>query len=424
MDIAQVHDFFLRSTGVSTDTRKVDKGNLFVALKGPNFNGNAFAQQALEAGAIAAVVDEPEHAKNERCILVEDGLACLQQLANYHRASLKDLTVLGITGSNGKTTTKELIHAVLSTSHDVYATRGNLNNHIGVPLTLLELNGKHRIAIVEMGANKPGDIHELCEIADPDLGIITNIGEAHIEGFGGFDGVLKTKTELYRYIAQKNGLLFVNAGDQVLMDAAKGIQQKTYGIGCGSTKGTKTQHGKVLAFNWNGGAEVITKLFGDHNMTNALAAVAIGSHFNTSDSAMAEGLGNYSPSNNRSQWEETAHNTLIMDAYNANPTSVKAALSSLAAMETERPKLVILGDMFEMGDESERAHKEVLECVQAHQLDAILVGKDFCTVAEGIRAYQTTEELLKDIQSEPITKRCILVKGSRGMKLEQLYEVL
>ena len=301
MDIPSIYQQFLRSTGICTDTRKIEKGKLFVALKGPNFNANEFAQQALDEGCIAAIVDEEQYARDERFILVEDGLTTLQQLANHHRHQLTETTFLGITGSNGKTTTKELIHAVLSTTHAVYATRGNLNNHIGVPLTLLEVNATHRIAIIEMGASKQGDIEELCTIAEPDIGMITNIGEAHLEGMGGIAGVLKTKTELYDHLRAKQSTVFVNANSDKLMKASEGMERSTYGIENGAVKGSKTESGKVLVFNWNGGEPVRTQLFGDHNMTNALAAVAIGKHFETPDSAIARGLSEYVPTNNRSQ---------------------------------------------------------------------------------------------------------------------------
>ena len=397
---------------------------MFLALKGPHFNANEFAAQALDAGCSFAVVDEKEFAVDKRYILVDDGLKALQALANHHRKSLSGLTVLGITGTNGKTTTKELIHSVLAPSHQVLATKGNLNNHIGVPLTLLELNGSHRIAIVEMGANKPGDIKELCDIADPDLGIITNIGQAHLEGFGGFEGVLTTKTELYQHIRNKAGLVFVNATDPVLNEAADGIRQKTYGIGAGEVNGKKTSSDQFLSFSWNDSAPITTNLFGEHNLTNALAAISIGQHFKTENDAIALALTNYKPSNNRSQWQQTQKNTLIMDAYNANPTSVKAAVQSLANMNSEAGKLVILGDMFELGTSSEEAHLSVVTDLRTKGLDSILIGPEYQKAAQGLLAFENTEVALEYLKVNPITDKCILVKGSRGMELEKLYALL
>ena len=345
---------------------------------------------------------------DDRYLLVDDGLKALQQLANHHRRQMDELAVLGITGSNGKTTTKELIQAALGTSDEVLVTEGNLNNHIGVPLTLLDLTHSHRIAVIEMGASKPGDIKELCDIAEPDLGLITNIGQAHLEGFGGFQGVLKTKTELYDHIRK-----------------AKGLNQKTYGIGCGQVNGTKSSSGQFLSFTWNGSAEITTKLFGDHNLTNGLAAICVGAHFGIDQDHMAEGIAAYTPSNNRSQWEQTEKNTLIMDAYNANPTSVKSALSSFAAVDSTLEKLVILGDMFELGAASAEAHSGVVQDILEKGLKAILVGTGFHHAAAGsLLAFKTTEEVLDHIKSNPVENRCILIKGSRGMKLERLYELL
>jgi len=426
MDISTLHQAFLSSTGICTDTRKVEAGKLFLALKGPNFNANKFAAQALEGGCSFAVVDEVEFVveADDRYILVDDGLRALQTLANYHRKQFPELTVLGITGTNGKTTTKELIHAVLDSSHEVLATKGNLNNHIGVPLTLLELNDSHRIAVIEMGANKPGDIKELCDIAEPDLGLITNIGQAHLEGFGGFEGVLKTKTELYEHIRSRAGSIFLNAADPVLCKAASGIAQQTYGIGAGEVNGKRTSSDQFLAFTWNNSSQITTKLFGEHNLINALAAICIGQHFGTDADKMANALASYAPSNNRSQWQQTAKNSLIMDAYNANPTSVNAAVESLANLKSDQEKLVILGDMFEMGDSSEEAHLSVVNGLIEKSLNAILIGPDYKKAAQGFLAFESTAAAIQHIKANPITNKCILVKGSRGMKLEELYELL
>lgn len=424
----QIYQTYLRSTGICTDTRRIGKNNLFVALKGPNFNANEFAEEALDKGCSAAIVDEEQYAVDERFILVDDGLTTLQNLATHHRRQRKEIPFIGITGSNGKTTTKELVYAVLSKKLNVHATKGNLNNHIGVPLTLLELKPEHELAIIEMGANKQGDIEELCAIAEPDLGLITNIGEAHLEGMGGIEGVLKTKTELYASIRSSGGHVFVNADSDKLMRASSDLSRLTYGIGSGELSASHSEQNPFLLFKMRyEGTEsdlIRTNLFGIHNLTNALAAARIGLYFNVPMASVIEAISEYDPDNNRSQWTETDHNAVIMDAYNANPTSVLAAIESLAQMTSERRKLAILGDMFELGAESADGHRRVVQTIRELGLDAILIGPEYANCAGDITSYHSTEEALDQLRSDPIRDRCILVKGSRGMALERLYDLL
>ncbi|MBK9176965.1 MAG: UDP-N-acetylmuramoyl-tripeptide--D-alanyl-D-alanine ligase [Flavobacteriales bacterium] len=423
-----LHERFLQCAGACTDTRSIAAGCMFFALKGPNFNANGFAQEALAKGARFAVVDEPAFATDERCLLVHDVLAALQALARHHRRTFS-IPVIGITGSNGKTTTKELIHAVLGTTHSTLATSGNLNNHIGVPLTLLRLSALHRFAIIEMGANKPGDIAELCALAEPTFGLITNIGKAHLEGFGGFEGVLRTKTELYQHIAAHGGTLFVNADDPVLQQYAAGMATHTYGTDAtSSTSGRLIPDSSFLAFAFTAhdGREhmVRTKLIGAYNLPNALAAVAIGQHFGVPDDRIAAALSEYEPGNNRSQSIDTGRNQVILDAYNANPTSMAAALENFAALKSNRPKLVVLGDMLELGAHAPTEHQAIIELVERLGLEARFVGPFFSREVRSNACYATADDLRNVFEREKPSGRCILIKGSRGIKLETILPAL
>lgn len=423
-----LHERFLKCTGACTDTRSISPGCMFFALKGPNFNANGFAQEALGKGARFAVVDDPDAATDERCLLVPDVLAALQALAGQHRRGFA-IPVIGITGSNGKTTTKELVHAVLEAVHSTLATSGNLNNHIGVPLTLLRLTAEHRFAIIEMGANKPGDIAELCSLAEPTFGLITNIGKAHLEGFGGFEGVLRTKTELYRHIAAHGGTLFVNADDPVLRQHSIGIATHTYGTDAtANTSGRLIPDPSFMAFAFRGrdGREHIvrTNLIGAYNLPNALAAVAIGQHFGLPDDRIAEALTAYAPGNSRSQFIDTGRNEVVLDAYNANPTSMAAALENFAAMSTTRPKLVVLGDMLELGTYAPKEHRAMIELVEHLGLEARFVGPLFSREAHSTACFATADDLRQDLEREKPTGRCILIKGSRGIKLETILSAL
>lgn len=428
--MSDLHTIFLASTGVCTDTRKLLPGSIFFALSGPNFNANTFAAQALEGGCSHAVVDDPAVAVDERYVHVPDVLKTLQDLALEHRRSL-DIPVIGITGSNGKTTTKELLHAVLNADRPTLATIGNLNNHIGVPLTLLRLTAEHRIAIIEMGANKVGDIAELTALAEPTHGMITNIGKAHLEGFGGPEGVVIGKTEMYAFVKQHGGTLFVNGNDPLLMEKSAGIPRITYGNGEEmQTRGRSVAEDAFLTVAFSGRDEAEhqahTRLVGAYNLPNALAAIAIGQHFGIADKRIVKALEAYSPSNSRSQFTDTGRNELVLDAYNANPTSMAAALENFKHLRTDRKKLAILGDMRELGETSMAEHAAIIHLVQQLGLDALFVGKEFMqTLPEvPIHRFADVTAALDALKADPPKGRMILVKGSRGVKLEEVVGML
>lgn len=426
--IPALHAHFLTCAGTSADTRTIGANCMFFALKGPNYDANAFAAEALAKGAKYALVDDPSVITDDRYLLVPDVLHALQELATYHRRTF-DIPVIGITGSNGKTTTKELVYAVLSADRPTLATIGNLNNHIGVPLTLLRLNPEHRIAIIEMGANKPGDIAELAAIAEPSYGLITNIGKAHLEGFGSYEGVIRTKTELYADIVKRGGILFVHADDPLLMQKSEGMQRLTYGnVSNASTRGNAVVSESPfmeLVIDDRGGHghyHITTRIVGDYNAPNALAAVCIGRQFGVPDELICEALRAYTPSNNRSQFTDTGRNQLVLDAYNANPSSMTTALENFAAMPSARPKLVILGDMLELGADSEKEHRAIVELVQRLKLDAHFIGREFQNAIPG--AWASSADLLADLNASPVQGKLILVKGSRGIKLETMVPAL
>ncbi|MBK9190856.1 MAG: UDP-N-acetylmuramoyl-tripeptide--D-alanyl-D-alanine ligase [Crocinitomicaceae bacterium] len=427
MNTEQLHRLFLTSEGISTDTRKVIPGSIFFALKGDNFNGNKFAADALKGGCSYAVVDEKEYVVSDKFILVEDVLKSLQSLANHHRKQFK-IPVIGITGSNGKTTTKELIGAVLSTTYNTLITEGNLNNHLGVPLTLLRLNIDHEIAIIEMGANKPGDIKELAEIAEPSHGIITNIGAAHIEGFGSLLGVVKTKTELYRFIQSAGGILFCNSEDETLnSNLPDGTSVIYYGKNSGSVTGKITSLTPFVNFLWSENdlthPEISSKLVGAYNFDNFLAAICIGRFFNVSAENINEALSAYTPANKRSQVEKTERNTLIVDCYNANATSMKAALENFIAIPHEN-KLAVLGDMLELGPISKVEHQKIVDYLSDKKTEVILVGQEFENTNTAFQKFKTSDELLKSGQLNSVNNHLILIKGSRGIKLESVITSL
>ena len=422
-----LHGHFLRSAGACTDTRAITPGCLFFALKGPNFDANAFAAEALGKGAQHAVVDDPAVVQDDRYLLVPDVLKALQDLARHHRRQF-DIPVIGITGTNGKTTTKELVHAVLTKDRPTLATSGNLNNHIGVPLTLLRLTPEHRIAIIEMGANKVGDIAELVDIAEPTHGLITNIGRAHLEGFGSYEGVITAKTEMYGFLGGHAGHLFVNADDTLLMAKSAGMDRTTYGRSAeADTSGNTASKGPFMELVFAGtdghAHHVVTRLIGDYNLPNALAAVCIGQYFGVPDELIAGALSDYTPSNSRSEFRDTGRNHLVLDAYNANPTSMAAALRNFAAMSSDRPKLAILGDMRELGGESAAEHAAIVSLVRELGLDAHYVGPEFQRTTPA-QAFPHAAALLELLQHEPLTGHLVLVKGSRGIKLETLVDGL
>lgn len=419
---------------VSTDTRKLEKGVIFFALKGANFNANEFATQAIAAGCSLAVVDDAQYADGDRIVLVENVLKSLQQLASHHRAQFK-IPVLAITGSNAKTTHKELINAVVSKKYITLATEGNLNNHIGVPLTLLKLRPDHEFAIIEMGANHKGEIAELCEIADPDFGLITNIGSAHLEGFGGIEGVKQGKSELYKYIKLKGGKCFVNGDDTVLYDLAFDNDKITYGakklydvIG----KNYTTEETVSFKFTTRYGEKdfakqplVNTQITGGYNFINCLAAVCAGVYFKVEEPLIREALENFVPSMNRSQLVKTHKNTILLDAYNANPSSMKVAIDNFSGYKSEH-KLLLLGDMFELGEYSPEEHRKLVEHLKEVKIrEAILVGEEFFKLGDtGFKQFRTTAECMDYLKNKNVEGHTILIKGSRGMKMETLQEVL
>lgn len=436
MTIEQLYAIFSERPVVCTDTRKVTPGCLFFALKGESFDGNSFAAAALENGASFAVIDNEAYRKDERYILVTDVLDTLQRLASYHRDQLA-IPVIGVTGTNGKTTTKELLKSVLSQKFTAYATVGNLNNHIGVPLTLLAIGKDTGLAIVEMGANHQKEIELLCSIAKPSHGLITNVGKAHLEGFGSFEGVKKAKGELYDFLKASGGTVFINRNNPHLMQmlgepgSANVIY---YGSGTDSfAEGRIVENDPFLTIDWLHKGEVHrvkTNLTGTYNLENITAAIAAGLHFGLTPEEINNGLTLYVPGNNRSQIIKTGRNTLICDYYNANPSSMDVALNNLAAISAER-KALILGDMFELGDEAAEEHKNILEKAMAIEAgERIFIGKEFyglrdnADVNVNARFYQTTKEAFDGIRDKPVSDAVVLLKGSRSMKLESLVELL
>lgn len=427
MNLNELYELFLHHEKITTDSRHCPANSLFFALKGERFDGNQYAAKALEAGAAYAIIDNPEYLSGDRMILVDNVLDCLQQLAHRHRKAL-GIPVIGITGTNGKTTTKELLASVLATKFNVLATEGNLNNQIGVPLTLLRMNPYHEIAVVEMGASHPGDIDELVHIVAPNYGLITNVGCAHLEGFGSFEGVLHTKGELYDYLRHTNGKIFINQENKDLMGIAHGLEQITYGQHEGAfAVGHVVESNPFLTFDWKqqGKIHVVeTHLVGAYNIDNVLAAVAVGRYFKIPAERISRAIAAYEPTNNRSQYKKTERNALIIDAYNANPTSMKAALDNFASLPVH-PKAVVLGDMLELGKTSDELHGGIVRQLQAEAFDKVyLCGQHFARTADGFPSFTTTEELIAALRQDKLEGYHILIKGSHSMGLENVVELL
>lgn len=428
--VEKIYSLFRQYRYVSTDTRNLKKGSLFFALSGQKFNGNLFADEAIKKGAAAVVVDDPVFFKenDDRYILVENTLNSLQELAKFHRNRL-DIPVLAITGTNGKTTTKELCAAVLSSEKKICATKGNFNNHIGVPLTLLSIREETEIAIVEMGANHPGEIGHLCSIAQPTHGLITNIGKAHLEGFGDMQGVIRTKNELYLSVKSRKGTLFVHKDNPLLMKLSEGARRITYGFPPADVEGNPGKSGMFVEITGNKqtkNAVIKTQLYGSYNFSNVMAAIAVGSCFGISGQGMIRALSGYTSKNNRSQILKTADNTLILDAYNANPESMMLAIQDFVSRQFNNPVL-ILGDMFELGKASLSEHKKIVDALEDMDIQrVILIGKDFyrITHTSQFQKFTTTEEAGEYLKNHPIKGAHILVKGSRGMELEKLIQYL
>lgn len=429
MNISEIYTLFQNFPIVVTDSRKLVENAIFVALKGENFNGNKFALSTLENGCSYAIVDEKEYAIDDRFILVDDALDCLQQLAREHRRAL-GIPILAITGTNGKTTTKELVNEVLKKKFRTSATQGNFNNHIGVPLTLLEMNSETEFGIVEMGANHPGEIKMLCEIAEPNFGLITNVGKAHLEGFGSFEGVKNTKKELYDYLSTHDGEVFVNCENDHLLGMLNKQKKVFYGNSDQAySKARFLQAEPKLIIELRspiGKLYIKTQLIGAYNFENVLAAVTLGRYFKIDEIDIKEALETYMPSNNRSQLKKTDNNVLFLDAYNANPTSMSAAIENFAAMKMKN-KFLILGDMLELGNESEKEHLDLLELLSQNDLsNTLLVGDIFSTLSSKYKfeTFKTVDDLIIYLEKLNLKDQYILIKGSRGIKLEKAIEKL
>ncbi len=429
----ELYRLFLDSAGVCTDSRKAGEGQIFFAIKGDTFDGNKFAASAIEAGCKFAVVDNADFAKDERYILVEDALKALQNLSKFHREKF-DIPLLAITGSNGKTTTKELVAAILSKKYRLMATRGNLNNHVGLPLTLLELNSQHELAVVEMGANQPGEIGLLSKLAQPSYGIITNIGAAHLEGFGSLEGVKKAKSELYAYLSENGGTGLVNRDNDILMELCKRypFEAVFYGTkGDLFLRGVKEKSSPFITMTLSGKSmpreiNVKTKLTGKYNGENIAAAACAGRYFNIDPFDIKEALEYYEPRNNRSQICRSGSNLLYIDSYNANPVSMKLAIEEFASMEGG-PKWLILGDMLELGNYARKEHILILDMLTGYSFkDVLLVGKHFMEHSNDypFRFFETTKELNEWLRSNKPENSFVLIKGSRGIRLEECLSFL
>lgn len=427
MDIKYIHSLFLKCQSISIDTRKIEVNSLFVAIKGERFDANTFAKEALQKGASYVIVDNSDFFIDDRTILVEDSLMTLQELAKYHRTYLK-LPIIALTGSNGKTTTKELINVVLSRKYKTKATVGNLNNHIGVPLTLLSFNSETEIGIVEMGANHKKEIEFLCELAKPDYGYITNFGKAHLEGFGGVEGVIEGKSEMYEYLSANDKLAFINLEDPIQVEKARRLKNYSFGIdkenAAVNISAVKANPFVEVSY---GDLVIQSHLIGLYNANNINAALAIGKYFEVADGEIKAAIESYVPENNRSQLLMKGTNEIILDAYNANPSSMAVAIANF--LQLEKPnKIMVLGDMFELGEESLSEHKSLIDSLLTeHSVNCFFVGLAFYankTKKEHFSFYETFDAFADAIKATKVENSCILIKGSRGMALERTLDFL
>lgn len=429
MQIEDIYKIYQQYPSVQTDTRKLKKGDIFFALKGPNFNGNLFAKQALDAGASYMIVDEQPPNTDERFIKVNDVLQTLQQLAKYHRLQFNknkiDVPFIAITGSNGKTTTKELLHEVLSKKYITYTTEGNLNNHIGVPLTLLRIRPDAQMAIIEMGANHLNEIASYCEYAMPTHGLITNIGKAHLEGFGGVEGVKKGKGELFDYLAKNNGIAFVNADDINVTEQSNKVATKFF-----FGKNGKALQGSIIKsdpfpevkIEGHNSYTIQTRLAGSYNLPNVLAAACIGRYFNVSDTQIKQAIENYTPSNSRSQLMQKGTNTFILDAYNANPGSMKAAIENFAEMKGDK-KILLLGSMMELGENSRQEHEGLITLIDKYDWKAVaLTGAQFNSLPHKYLNFENASQVKEWLHQQNFENAQILIKGSRSMQMEKVLD--
>ena len=426
--LERIYQYYSKKNIISTDSRKIDEGCVFVALKGERFDGNDFAYQvAIEGKAACVIADRKDLPAHERLFIVENSLTTLQHLARLHRERC-NIPIIGITGTNGKTTTKELVATTLSKKYNIIYTQGNFNNHLGVPLTLLRIKPETELAVVEMGANHPGEIAQLCEIAQPDYGIITNIGKAHIEGFGSFDGVIKTKNELYQYLRTKGESLktkvFVNGNNELLMKLSDRMDRIVYKT-TDNRQRTTDHTSPFLEIDWNNN-NIKTHLVGDYNYENVMAAIAVGTYFGVEENLIIEALENYVPSNNRSQFIRSEKNEIVMDAYNANPSSMHHSITNFKNIADDNT-LLILGDMKELGCESENEHRHIINLLKELNFDnVILVGEEFKKVSHGTdyMNFNNVEELIEHINQNGIVGKRILIKGSNSTHLEKLANIL
>lgn len=427
MDISQIHNLFLQCNSVSIDTRKIVPNSFFVAIKGENFDANTFAKEALEKGASFVMIDNTDYFVDQRTILVENSVIALQELAKFHRLYLK-LPIIALTGSNGKTTTKELINVVLSKKYNTKATVGNLNNHIGVPLTLLSFDSKTEIGIVEMGANHKKEIQFLCELAKPDYGYITNFGKAHLEGFGGVEGVIEAKSEMYAYLSENNKTAFVNLEDPIQVNKSKKLNSYAFGLNkeAADVKIKSIAANPFVAISFSN-LLVQTHLIGLYNANNINAAITIGKYFGVEDLEIKEALESYVPENNRSQLLSKGTNQIILDAYNANPSSMAVAIENFLQLDNPN-KIMILGDMFELGQESQKEHKEIVNLLLTEkEVSCYFIGKEFSQNIihkDNFCFYETFESFSRHLQEAKIENSYLLIKGSRGMALERTLDFL
>ena len=423
--IEKIYQYYSQKYLVSTDSRMIEEGCVFVALKGERFDGNDFAYKVAEENIASCVIaDRKDLPHHERLFIVDDSLTTLQELARLHREKC-NIPIIGITGTNGKTTTKELTAAILSKKYNLIYTQGNFNNHLGLPLTVLRIKPDTEMAVVEMGANHPNEIAQLCTIANPDFGIITNIGKAHLEGFGSFEGVVKTKNELYDFIRNKNGKVFINRDNELLMELSNGIDSHTYGKDNNADiKASIVSSNPYLIINWEGN-EIKTNLVGDYNFENVMAAISVGCYFNIEKSLIIEALENYTPTNNRSQYIKSEKNEIVMDAYNANPVSMHHAIKNFRNISSENT-LLILGDMRELGKDSEKEHQAIINLIKELKFENVmLVGEEFKKAAGTyFSTFTNVEELLAFINDNDISGKKILIKGSNSINLKSIVNVL